>query len=148
MGNRGAGILHDDEQRVVKAQGGRAWIICALQFTDRQRTVMGPGTYTELFFRDEATALAAGHRPCFECRRPYATEFLDRWRRLSGRGDARVGDLDAVLTEQRRRPRAPLNTGKVVYRDTLGELPAGTIVDVDRGAVRCCEDALLDGPMG
>jgi hypothetical protein len=69
MGNRGC--LHNEARRIVRpAVGGyRAWVTCVLTFKGRRRPVMTPGRYTELFFLDEATALAAGHRPCGECRR-------------------------------------------------------------------------------
>lgn len=68
MGNRG--ILHDDHRRLSRARWRhKAWIICVLEFKDWHRQVMAPGAYTELFFLDEAVALAAGHRPCKLCRR-------------------------------------------------------------------------------
>ena len=67
MGNRGC--LHDAEQRIRRPFTLPRWIHCILEFKGRRRTVMAPGRYTELFFLDEATALAAGHRPCAECRR-------------------------------------------------------------------------------
>ena len=74
MGNRG-GKLHDPATRsLVRTQSSRQWICCVLEFRSRQRKVMGNG-YTELFFMDEVTALAAGHRPCFECRRQDALAF-------------------------------------------------------------------------
>ena len=66
MGNRG--ILHDAAGRILRSHGHLHWVTCRLVFKDRQRKVMTPGRYTELFFLDEATALAAGHRPCAECR--------------------------------------------------------------------------------
>src|SRR5262249_17226865 len=68
MGNRGR--LHDGDRRIVRrvAGGYRAWVTCRLEFRGRRRTVMTPGRYTELFFLDEVTALAAGHRPCREFR--------------------------------------------------------------------------------
>ena len=132
MGNRG-GVLHDDAQRIVRDQRSRAWIICLTDFKGRRRPVMQPGLYTELFFLDEATALAAGHRPCFECRRPDARHFLELWRRSAG-ADAPVKDLDAALSEERRVPRAPLGTGKRVHRDRLGSLPDGAMVEVDGDA--------------
>ena len=62
MGNRGC--LHDDAGRIVRQSQRKAWIYCLLEFKGIKRTVMAPGNYTELFFLDEATALAAGHRPC------------------------------------------------------------------------------------
>jgi len=75
MGNRG-GCIHDDNKQLKKRRWtSQRWIICVLDFKGRQRTLMSPGLYTELFFLDEATALAAGHRPCYECRRSDALKF-------------------------------------------------------------------------
>src|SRR5688500_15168681 len=68
MGNRG--ILHDANQQLGRARWRhKSWVTCLLSFKDRRREVMAPRRYTELFFCDEAVALAAGHRPCAECRR-------------------------------------------------------------------------------
>jgi len=76
MGNRG--ILHDDGQRLGRARWRHPhWIICVLAFKGWHREVMQPDAYTELFFLDEATALAAGHRPCALCRRPAYRHFQD-----------------------------------------------------------------------
>src|SRR5262245_48812251 len=77
MGNRGC--LHDDQQRIRRHSQGTRWIVCVLEFKGRRRNVMTPGHYTELFFLDEATALAAGHRPCAECQRERFTRFRDVW---------------------------------------------------------------------
>ncbi len=66
MGNRG--ILHDDQGLIIRPFTHRVWVTCLLEFKGRHRQVMTPGRYTHLFFLDEATALAAGHRPCGECR--------------------------------------------------------------------------------
>lgn len=74
MGNRGR--LHDDQRRIMRTANSILWIICVLDFKGRHREVMTPGRYTELFFLDEAVALAAGHRPCAECRRPAYREYL------------------------------------------------------------------------
>jgi hypothetical protein len=84
MGNRG-GRLHDRASgRLGSARWtSRRWIACLLCFNDRQRSVMGAG-YTELFFLDEATALTAGHRPCFECRRAHAKAFQAAWQEAGG----------------------------------------------------------------
>ena len=65
LGNRG--ILHDDTRQIVRAHQHQSWVMCKLQFKNRKRELMSPGRYTELFFLDEATAFAAGHRPCGEC---------------------------------------------------------------------------------
>src|SRR5436853_7505403 len=77
MGNRG--VIHNEQQRITHVFKHKAWITCALQFKGRKRTVMTPGRWTELFFLDEATAFAAGHRPCFECRKEDATRFKSCW---------------------------------------------------------------------
>ena len=75
MGNRGR--LHDADSKTLIKQtwATNTWIICLCDFKDRHRNVMGRNSYTELFFLDEVTALAAGHRPCFECRRQAAKNF-------------------------------------------------------------------------
>jgi hypothetical protein len=75
MGNRGGCFHRDDRTLRDRHWASRQWIICVLDFKDRRRALMQPGLYTELFFLDEATALAGGHRPCFECRRAEATAF-------------------------------------------------------------------------
>lgn len=93
MGNRGC--IHRGH-RIVRRQTTRRWIICTLTYKDWHRTVMTEGLYTELFFLDEATALAAGHRPCMFCRRPSATAFLraTRYRKVDA--------LDLALDAERR----------------------------------------------
>ena len=73
FGNRG--VLHDDQGRIRRTWQLKRWLICVLEYKGRRRTVMTPGRYTELFFLDEATALAAGHRPCAECRRERYNAF-------------------------------------------------------------------------
>src|SRR3978361_1384995 len=77
MGNRG--LLHNDKQTLVRTFKLKAWITCKLEFKERKRTVMAPNQYTELFFLDEATSFAAGHRPCFECRREDYNRFKTNW---------------------------------------------------------------------
>ena len=77
MGNRGGCFHRDDKTLKDRRWTSKRWIICVLDFKNRKRALMQPGLYTELFFLDEATALAAGHRPCFECRRTYASAFRD-----------------------------------------------------------------------
>ena len=77
MGNRG--VLHDAQRQIVRDWQVRRWIACRLQFRGRHREVMTPGRYTELFFVDEATALADGHRPCAECRQAEYVRFQAAW---------------------------------------------------------------------
>jgi len=99
MGNRG-GRFHDDEQRIGRRQwASRQWIACVCEFKNRRREVFGRG-YTELFFRDEPTALAAGHRPCFECRRAEALAFQAAFPGVKPSAPA----MDARLHEERRDP--------------------------------------------
>ena len=82
LGNRG--LLHSPGGAVRRAWNGTRWIVCALDFKGRKRVVMSPGLYTELFFLDEATAFAAGHRPCAECRRDRFNAFRRAWLAVHG----------------------------------------------------------------
>lgn len=114
MGNRGC--LHDAGGRIVRSHRGERWIVCVLEFKGRRLPIMHPGFYTQLFFLDEATALAAGHRPCAECRRPAFRDFLAAWAAgnpdLVPAGPLRATDVDRVLHRQRTASpeRAPLDT--------------------------------------
>jgi len=94
-GNRGC--IHDDAGRIV-TEGGRqdAWVTCALDFRGRRRELMQPGRYTHLFFLDEATALAAGHRPCAECRRADYNAFCEAVERVRGERPT-ADDLNRAL---------------------------------------------------
>jgi hypothetical protein len=128
MGNRGH--LHDAHQRIVRrvASGYRAWVTCRLSFRGRHRTVMAPGRYTELFFLDEATALAAGHRPCGECRRSDFQRFRTAW--LAGNPDRGLdGDtpVDAIDRELHR-DRLGADGRSLTYPATLDSLPDGVLV--------------------
>lgn len=96
-GNRG--ILHNASRQLITTRWRtRAWIICTLTWRDVRRTPMSPRTWTELFFLDEATALAAGHRPCAYCRRAIYRDFLSR------SGHTSAPSLDATLHTQRTQP--------------------------------------------
>jgi hypothetical protein len=124
MGNRGC--LHDAAGRILRGHAGRRWITCALDFRGRRRAVMTPGRYTELFFLDEATAYAAGHRPCAECRRADYRRFSALWAQVHG--PAGAGAIDAALHAARlsRAPRplarpADLSPGAMVL---VGDAPA------------------------
>jgi hypothetical protein len=132
-GNRGC--LHDDHQNIRRHFQGTRWIICLLEFKNRKRTLMTPGHYTELFFLDEATALAAGHRPCAECQRERFTRFRDLWSRANPelartpRPAATV--MDAAIHEERT---APIEHGPR-WRSSIENLPDGVFVtDDDRTA--------------
>jgi hypothetical protein len=128
MGNRGR--LHDADARIVRSHtpGYRAWIVCLLEFKGRHRELMQPNRYTELFFLDEATGFAAGHRPCGECRRADYVRFKDAW--LRGNPDAGlpanapVAAIDRVLDRDRLAPDGTRPT----YPAALGSLPDGAFV--------------------
>jgi hypothetical protein len=99
-GNRG--IIHDPATKTLTRRwAGKAWLTCVCEFRGRRRRVMGGRSWTELFFLDEATAFAAGHRPCFFCRRDDANRFCAAWD--AGNGTTRVlaRDIDPVLHRER-----------------------------------------------
>ncbi len=117
FGNRG-GRIHDDNRKIVRNWASKQWICCVLQFKGRQRTIMG-NSYTELFFLDEATALAAGHRPCFECRRREAVAFAELWADAKGMPvRARAPDMDKILHSERLGPRETVD---------FSDLPSGAM---------------------
>jgi hypothetical protein len=125
MGNRGR--LHDALGRIQRPWQVRRWLICRLEFRGRHRHVMTPDRYTELFVLDEATALAAGHRPCFECRRGRVLAVRDAWAVGNGRGPSETitADLmDARLHAERVGP----GRTKAVFRASIDDLPDGVFV--------------------
>jgi hypothetical protein len=101
FGNRGGRFHRDDRTLGARRFVSRRWICCRLSFKGRRREVWGRG-YTELFFLDEVTALAAGHRPCFECRRQDANDFARAWALASKRAcAARADEMDDVIHKER-----------------------------------------------
>jgi hypothetical protein len=100
-GNRG--IIHDPRTKTLltKRWAGKAWLVCVCDYKGRRRDVMGTRGWTELFFLDEATALAAGHRPCFFCRRGDAEAFVAAWQQGNRVSGLRAGQLDNVLHRER-----------------------------------------------
>jgi len=124
MGNRG--ILHDDAKRIVRYSQLRRWLVCLTEFRGRHRIVMRPHSYTELFFLDEATAFAAGHRPCAECRRADYRRFCELW--ADCHGEPVSADLiDLQLHAERLAGRRV----KRVYRENLAALPDGAYIAAD-----------------
>jgi hypothetical protein len=123
FGNRG-GRFHTDDRTLTRRRWvSRTWICCVLKFKDRHRDVWGR-SYTELFFLDEPTALAAGHRPCFECRRKDAETFAECWRQARKlRNRPRAPEMDDVLHAERLDGR-----GKRLHRLSIDGLPDGAFV--------------------
>jgi hypothetical protein len=124
-GNRG--IIHDPATKTLlrKRWSTPAWITCLCEFRGRWREVMGGRSWTELFFLDEATAFAAGHRPCFYCRREDAKRFRAAWEQGNRVSNVRAKEMDTVLHRERldhgRKRLHPLPT-------PLGQLPDGAMV--------------------
>lgn len=130
MGNRG--ILHDAEGQIQRAWLVKRWLVCVLEFRGRKRTVMTPNRYTELFFLDEATALAAGHRPCAECRHARFLDFCTAWGLAHPKHDGlrqrpRADTIDSRLHAER----VASDRSKRTYRAALEELPDGVFVTLE-----------------
>jgi hypothetical protein len=125
MGNRG--ILHNDQRSLVRDWQVRRWIACRLEFRGRHRQVMTPGTYTELFFLDEAAALADGHRPCAECRHADYRAFQMAWRTIYPDRPSSADAMDAVLHAERRER----GWVKRTHVAAIDSLPDGTYVVQD-----------------
>jgi hypothetical protein len=124
-GNRG--IIHDPETKTLlkKRWSTPTWITCVCEFRGWRRKVMGGRSWTELFFLDEATAFAAGHRPCFFCRRDDANRFRAAWQQGNGVAKVLARDIDAVLHRER------LDRGRKRLHPLpmpLNELPDGAMV--------------------
>jgi len=132
MGNRGR--LHD-EHRALRRQftSEQRWLICKTIFKHRHRTPMSPRQCTELFFLDEATALAAGHRPCAECRHADYVRFKELWKTTNRQrgGSVAIGaeQIDSKLQQER------LNADgtKRFFQTRCGDLPDGTLVSLATG---------------
>lgn len=124
-GNRG--IIHDPATKTLlkKRWSTPAWLTCTCEFRGRHREVMAQRSWTELFFLDEVTALAAGHRPCFYCRRDDANRFRAAWEKGNRVHDVRMHDIDTVLHHER------LDHGKKRLHALLmplDQLPEGAMV--------------------
>jgi hypothetical protein len=136
-GNRGC--LHDSHGRIRRRFAVRRWIACRLEFRGWHRSpLLQPGRFTELFFLDEATALAAGHRPCALCRREDYDRFAARWRNLHG--DVGADAIDARLHAERV---DPATGGHRLHDADLDELTDGAFVLRDGGPALVRGDSLL-----
>jgi hypothetical protein len=124
VGNRG--IIHNPATKTLlkKRWSTDAWLTCVLEFRGRRRKVMERRSWTELFFLDEATSLAAGHRPCFYCRREDANRFRAAWQKGNRTGEVLAPDIDAVLHRERFASAKKLHP----LPSALEKLPDGTMV--------------------
>jgi len=114
-GNRGC--LHDGDGTIRRSFAVKRWIACRLEFKGRQRRLLTPGCYTELFFLDEATAFAAGHRPCAECRREDYNRFVEV-----------VGLRAAAIDERLHCERLDASGARRLYRVNVEDVPDGAFV--------------------
>jgi hypothetical protein len=134
MGNRGGRIHRPDQTLGGRSWASKQWIACVCSFKGRHRTVWGD-SYTELFFSDEVSALAAGHRPCFECRRADAEMFR---RAFSDGRPMAAPEMDAILHGER------LDRGaKRIWAMPIESLPDGAMIARDERAFAVRGDALL-----
>jgi hypothetical protein len=124
MGNRGGRFHTDAKTLTTRRWASRQWICCVLNFKGRRREIWGR-SYTELFFLDEPTAFAAGHRPCFECRRKDAEAFAEKWREVHQyRTPPYAAEMDSVLHAERLRGGV-----KRLHRRNIDELPDGALME-------------------
>jgi hypothetical protein len=138
-GNRG--VLHNAQRTIVRDWQVKRWIACRLEFRGRHREVMTPNRWTELFFLDEAAALADGHRPCSECRHQDYVAFQSAWRSVAMHRDrpANADAIDAVLHAERRiRPWL-----KRTHERDIRLLPDGTFIVEEKQAWLVLGQALL-----
>ncbi|MCH7680311.1 hypothetical protein IID10_13275 [candidate division KSB1 bacterium] len=123
MGNRGR--LHTPERKIVRSWQLKAWITCLLEFKERHRPIMPPNSWTELFFLDEVTAFAAGHRPCGECCRQDFRKFKELW--MAANPNLVTGQSIKNIDEVLHNERVSKNKTKVFYHELLRNLPIGTM---------------------
>tara|TARA_A100001037_G_scaffold295003_1_gene313571 strand:- start:77 stop:709 length:633 start_codon:yes stop_codon:yes gene_type:complete len=140
MGNRG--ILHGATRELGHRRWAhKNWIICLTKFRGRHRGIMTPGRYTELFFLDEAVAISAGHRPCYECRRSDYHNWQNAWQRALGLAETpRAKAMDNAL-HQNRIDRS--NRENRRWRSAIDELPNGSFVSISGTAHLVLNDRLL-----
>jgi hypothetical protein len=126
-GNRG--IIHDPQTKTLltKRWTNKAWLICSCEYKGRRRRVMGRQTWTELFFLDEAVALAAGHRPCFLCRCDAAAAFRTAWAKAKGCAEPTAGEIDAALHSERLQGGRKRGYG---VPTNIASLPDGAVVSL------------------
>lgn len=135
IGNRGC--LHDDEGIIRHRWKGKRWISCVLDYKDNRVPLRKPGRYTPLFFKDEVSALAAGHRPCALCRREAYRAFVTAVERAKGLNPGSLGadDVDAMLHEERTAIEPPVDLSAL-------DLPEGAMIMLDGRALSMTEGSL------
>jgi hypothetical protein len=144
MGNRG--VLHDDAGRIMRSWQVQRWIACRTAFRGRHRQLLQPHSWTELFFLDEATAFAAGHRPCAECRHADYLRFKAAWAAGVGAPNG-AEEMDAVVHADRLEGRGAQQR-KRTYWEQLASLPEGVFMRLDGSAWLLWGGQLLEWSAG
>ena len=125
------GVLHNDQQEIIRSFKLKAWLTCRLEFKGRKRKMMSPNRYTELFFLDEATAFAAGHRPCCECRREDFNKFKTLWLKANPEYgfDKKISiqKIDSVIHSERMNA----DQSKKNYEENIHDLPNGSFISIN-----------------
>ncbi|WNL43447.1 hypothetical protein RN347_05965 [Halomonas sp. PAMB 3264] len=128
MGNRG--ILHDEHKVIKRPWAHKQWVTCVTHAPGFERPVFEPGRYSQLFFLDEATAFAAGHRPCGSCRHARFREFKHGWLKANPLPEIErpnLATIDKILHQER----AKRGGHKITHEAALETLPFGTLIDLD-----------------
>lgn len=126
LGNRG--ILHNERKEIISPWKHKSWVTCELQFKGRKRDIFSQGTYSELFFLDEATALSAGHRPCAECRRARYNEFKAIWLKVNPQMESSSVDQ---IDKQLHKERAVRGGAKMKHCLKFEDLPEGAFIEIE-----------------
>jgi hypothetical protein len=134
MGNRGRLHHGRDTRDIVRNHQNKTWITCALSFKDRRLAQWEPNHYTLLFFLDEAVAMAAGHRPCAECRRSDYNRYRALWSQSPGGAPPSAKEMDDQLHRER--------TDPAEHRAPWGTLPNGVFVETQAGSAVVVGDHL------
>lgn len=127
FGNRGC--IHNSHGEIVRKPPVRRWIICVTEFKGRRRKLLQPGRYTELFFLDEVTGLAAGHRPCFECRREAALAYAHCFAAGHGQKRPSADEMDFILDDERSWPAK--DSRRQITLEEVANLPDGAMLRHD-----------------
>lgn len=129
LGNRG--ILHNEHKQITAQWRHKNWVTCQLGFENIQRKVFSAGNYSELFFLDEATAFAAGHRPCFACRRARYNEFKTLWCQVNLEATAASAVSIDQIDQQLHAERAAQGGGKVTFTAEFKDVPEGAFIELN-----------------
>ena len=130
MGNRG--ILHDEDKKILKLWGHSNWVSCVTNYKNIKRAVFSANNYSELFFLDEVTAFAAGHRPCGGCQNQRYKQFKKAWLSANHADQLLpIKTLDKIIHSDR------LNTDnkKKTFQAKISDLPIGTMFEYEGKAI-------------